>query len=95
MLQMFVPRAAEIDQDKDRRLAAVAKLLAECFSLHAAATYLLEHEPWDFSAVYYPSIDHFSHAFMAGGKCRRRRDGHRISISTFCRVREKSRPPAR
>ena len=65
MLQMFVPRAAEIDQDKDRRLAAVAKLLAECFSLHAAATYLLEHEPWDFSAVYYPSIDHFSHAFMA------------------------------
>ena len=65
MLQMFVPRAAEIDQDKDRRLAIVAKLLAECFSLHAAATYLLEHEPWDFSAVYYPSIDHFSHAFMA------------------------------
>ncbi|HJT80092.1 MAG TPA: alkaline phosphatase family protein [Chthoniobacterales bacterium] len=65
MLQMFVPRAAEIDQDKDRRLAILAKLLAECFSLHAAATYLLEHEPWDFSAVYYPSIDHFSHAFMA------------------------------
>lgn len=65
MLQMFVPRAAEIDQDKDRRLAMLAKLQAECFSLHGAATYLLEHEPWDFSAVYYPSIDHFSHAFMA------------------------------
>ena len=65
MLQMFVPRAAEIDQDKDRRLAMLAKLQAECFSLHAAATYLLEHEPWDFGAVYYPSIDHFSHAFMA------------------------------
>ncbi len=64
MLQMFVPHAAEIDQDKDRRLAVLAKLQAECFSLHAAATYLLEHEPWDFSAVYYPSIDHFSHAFM-------------------------------
>ena len=65
MLQMFVPRAAEIDQDKDRRLAVLAKLLAECFSLHAAATWVLEHEPWDFSAVYYPSVDHFSHAFMA------------------------------
>jgi predicted AlkP superfamily phosphohydrolase/phosphomutase/tetratricopeptide (TPR) repeat protein len=65
MLQMFVPRAAEIDQDKDRQLAMLAKLQAECFSLHGAATYLLEHEPWDFSAVYYPSIDHFSHAFMA------------------------------
>ena len=65
MLKMFVPRAAEIDQDKDRRLAVLAKLLAECFSLHAAATWVLEHEPWDFSAFYYPSIDHFSHAFMA------------------------------
>jgi predicted AlkP superfamily phosphohydrolase/phosphomutase/tetratricopeptide (TPR) repeat protein len=65
MLQMFVPRAAEVDQNKDRKLAVIAKLLAECFSLHAAATYLLEHEPWDFSAVYYPSIDHFSHSFMA------------------------------
>ena len=65
MLQMFVPRAAEIDQDKDRRLAIVAKLLAECFSIHASATWVLEHEPSDFSAFYYPSIDHFSHAFMA------------------------------
>ncbi|MEY2537034.1 MAG: hypothetical protein QOG67_774 [Verrucomicrobiota bacterium] len=65
ILQMFVPRAAEINQDKDRRLAVVAKLQAECLSLHAAATYLLEHEPWDFSAIYYPSIDHFSHGFMA------------------------------
>jgi predicted AlkP superfamily phosphohydrolase/phosphomutase/tetratricopeptide (TPR) repeat protein len=64
-LQMFGPRAADVDQDKDRRLAIVAKLLAECFSIHAAATWLLEHEPWDFGAVYYNTIDHFSHAFMA------------------------------
>ncbi len=65
MLQMFVPRAADVDQDKDRRLAIVAKLLAECFSIHAAATWLLENEPWDFGAVYYNTIDHFSHGFMA------------------------------
>lgn len=65
MLQLFVPLAHKVDQEKDRRLAVLAKLQAECFSLHAAATYLLEHEPWDFSAIYYPSIDHFSHAFMA------------------------------
>src|SRR3954466_4730033 len=64
MLQMFVSRAAQVNQDKDRRLAIVAKLLAECFSIHAAATWLLEHEPWDFGAVYYNTIDHFSHAFM-------------------------------
>ncbi|HEY4282482.1 MAG TPA: alkaline phosphatase family protein [Chthoniobacterales bacterium] len=65
VLQLFVPRAADVDQDKDRRLAIVAKLLAECFSIHAAATWLLEHEPWDFGAVYYNTIDHFSHSFMA------------------------------
>ncbi|MFL6514252.1 MAG: alkaline phosphatase family protein [Chthoniobacterales bacterium] len=64
MLQMFVPRAADVDQDRDRRLAIVAKLLAECFSIHAAATWLLEHEPWDFGAIYYNAIDHFCHAFM-------------------------------
>ena len=25
----------------------------------------MENEPWDFTAVYYDGIDHFSHAFMA------------------------------
>ncbi len=65
MLQLFVPGAHEIDQETDRRLAMLAKLQSECFSLHAAATYLLENEAWDFSAIYYPSLDHFSHAFMA------------------------------
>jgi predicted AlkP superfamily phosphohydrolase/phosphomutase/predicted Zn-dependent protease len=60
----FVPRAAEIDQDTDRRLSAVMRILAECTSVHAAATWLMEHEPWDFMAVYYDAIDHFCHGFM-------------------------------
>jgi predicted AlkP superfamily phosphohydrolase/phosphomutase/tetratricopeptide (TPR) repeat protein len=64
LLQLFVPRAAEVDQKKDHRLEAIARLLAEGFSVHAAATWAMEHEPWDFMAVYYPSIDHFSHGFM-------------------------------
>lgn len=64
LLRLFVPRASEIDQAKDHRLEAIARLLAECFSVHAAATWALEHDPWDFAAVYYPSIDHFSHGFM-------------------------------
>jgi hypothetical protein len=25
----------------------------------------METEPWDFTAIYYDGIDHFSHAFMA------------------------------
>ncbi|MBK1630562.1 hypothetical protein CKO31_07345 [Thiohalocapsa halophila] len=60
----FVPKALEIDQDKDRRLAAVMKVLAECTSVHNAATWLMAHEDWDLCAVYYDAIDHFSHGFM-------------------------------
>ncbi|MBL8231085.1 MAG: tetratricopeptide repeat protein, partial [Bryobacterales bacterium] len=64
LLQTFVPRAAEVDQEKDKRLGTLAKLQAECFTIHAAITQILHTEPWDFAAVYYPSIDHFSHGFM-------------------------------
>ncbi|MBU0675049.1 MAG: alkaline phosphatase family protein [Proteobacteria bacterium] len=60
----FVPKAAEIDQDKDRRLFSVAKILAECATDHAAATWIMENEPWDFMAVYFDAIDHFCHSFM-------------------------------
>ncbi len=60
----FVPLAAEIDQDQDRRLGMVMKILAECVSVHAAALWALEHAPWDFAAVYYDAIDHFCHGFM-------------------------------
>ncbi len=60
----FVPRAAEIDQDKDRRLAGVMKTLAECVTVHSAVTWLMENEPWDLGAVYYDAIDHFAHGFM-------------------------------
>lgn len=64
MIQAFVPRAAEVDQDKDRRLYMLAKILCECVSIHSAATWLIENQPWDFFAVYYDAIDHFSHGFM-------------------------------
>ena len=63
----FVPRAAEIDQSDPaaaKPLQILARQLAECASTHAAATWLMEHEPWDFAAVYYEAIDHVGHAFM-------------------------------
>ena len=60
----FVPKAAEVDQKKDPRLAILAKIIADCTTVHAAATWLMEHEPWDFMGVYYDAIDHFGHAFM-------------------------------
>jgi len=64
MLLPFVPDAAEIDQHKDKRLAQVAKVLAETASVHAAATALMQLELWDFMAVYFDGIDHFCHGFM-------------------------------
>ncbi len=64
MLLPFIPRAAEIDQHKDFRLASVAKVLAETATIHAAATALIQLEPCDFMAVYFDGIDHFCHGFM-------------------------------
>jgi len=69
MVEPFIPLAREIDQNKDKRLAGMMRTLCECVSIHAAATWLLDHplpggQPWDFFAVYYDAIDHFCHGFM-------------------------------
>ena len=61
----FIPNAAKIDQQTDSRLTPFAKVLSDAASIHAVATALMETEPWDFTAVYYDAVDHFSHAFMA------------------------------
>ncbi len=55
-LLTFVPRLREIDQQQDRRVAQFAALLAECVTTHAAATWILEQQPWDFLAVHYGAI---------------------------------------
>ena len=60
----FVPKATEVDQSVDPRLSMVMRILAECTTVHATATDLLEHEEWDFAAIYYDAIDHFCHGFM-------------------------------
>ena len=60
----FLPNGAEIDQDSDQRVSSVMKVLAECSTIHATATDLLENQEWDFAAIYYDAIDHFCHGFM-------------------------------
>lgn len=60
----FIPKAKEIDQDKDNLVATCAKTLAECVTVQSVATHLMETTEWDFMAVYFDAIDHFSHAFM-------------------------------
>ncbi|MFZ5554803.1 MAG: alkaline phosphatase family protein [Bacteroidota bacterium] len=64
ILKNFIPLADNVDQDKDKGLVHIANTLAQTCSIHNAATYLMEHEPWDFMAVYYDGIDHFSHSAM-------------------------------
>ncbi|HEV2176534.1 MAG TPA: alkaline phosphatase family protein [Terriglobia bacterium] len=60
----WIPLAGKIDQEKDKRLASFAKILAENLSIHNAATWILQNQPWDFMAVYFNGIDHFCHGFM-------------------------------
>jgi predicted AlkP superfamily phosphohydrolase/phosphomutase/tetratricopeptide (TPR) repeat protein len=60
----WIRLAAKIDQEKDKRLESFAKILAENLSVHNAATWILQNQPWDFMAVYYNGIDHYSHGFM-------------------------------
>lgn len=60
----FVPNADKIDQSRDRKLYNVAKVTAHAASIQAAFTNIIRNEEWDFSAVYFDSIDHYCHGFM-------------------------------
>jgi len=60
----FIPDAGKIDQEKDKRLGMLTKIIADCSTIHNAATYILENEEWDFLGVYFDAIDHFCHGFM-------------------------------
>ena len=60
----FIPNAERVDQNRDLRVYGVAKVIAECSTIHSAATYIMEQTEWDFMGVYYDAIDHFGHGFM-------------------------------
>lgn len=64
LIMNFVPKLAEIDQDKDHRIEGLAKIIADCTTISRAATALLHYEPWDFAAIYFDSVDHFCHGYM-------------------------------
>jgi predicted AlkP superfamily phosphohydrolase/phosphomutase/tetratricopeptide (TPR) repeat protein len=65
ILRLFVPEFQHINQDQDTSLHDLAGFIADTMSIHAAVTELLVREAWDFAAVYYNVIDHFSHRFMS------------------------------
>ena len=60
----FVPQAQQIDQEKDKRLYNIAKILAEAATIQSASTWILDNQEWDFMGIYLDSIDHFCHGFM-------------------------------
>jgi len=60
----FVPRLAEIDQDADKRPEMIGDVIAETLTVQNAALAVMQHEPWDFTAVYFNGIDYLSHLFM-------------------------------
>jgi tetratricopeptide (TPR) repeat protein len=60
----FLPDFGIINEQKLKPLNSVSKILADCATVHSAATYIIENEDWDFAGVYYDSIDHFNHGFM-------------------------------
>lgn len=64
LMQLFVPRFGDIDQRRDNRLAHLAAHLAECASIHAAATWLAENEPWDFAAIFFPTLERICREFI-------------------------------
>jgi predicted AlkP superfamily phosphohydrolase/phosphomutase/tetratricopeptide (TPR) repeat protein len=65
ILQPFLPEGHKIDQSRDKRLNPLREHLAEAYSVHSAATHLMETDPeWDFMAIYYRAIDEISHHFM-------------------------------
>ncbi|WP_298283243.1 alkaline phosphatase family protein, partial [Novosphingobium sp.] len=64
LIGLFVPRGAEVDQAKDKRLFVLARELSKALSIHNAATWLLQNEPVDFLAVYWRTPDLLFHTFM-------------------------------
>lgn len=60
----FIPNLEKVDQINDPRLNIVTSNLAATATLHCAATYIIENEDWDFTAVYFDAIDHLCHGFM-------------------------------
>ena len=63
----FIPNGANLDQSDKRNqqlLNSLRKITADAATIHAAGTYILEKEAWDFVGIYYDAIDHYGHGFM-------------------------------
>ncbi len=63
-LGLFLPTLDSIDWTRDPRPVQLAQILGEGMSVHAMATWVLEHQEWDFVALYLDTIDRAGQDFM-------------------------------
>ncbi|MFN9038308.1 MAG: alkaline phosphatase family protein, partial [Planctomyces sp.] len=63
-LRPFLPNIERLWAGPGSEAPHCAQLLCEAATIQAVATELLATETWNFSAVYFNSIDHFCHRFM-------------------------------
>lgn len=63
-LAPFIPGIDEGPAVPNERSDALTRFLARATSIHGAATYIAEHEPWNLLGVYFETIDRLSHWFM-------------------------------
>jgi predicted AlkP superfamily phosphohydrolase/phosphomutase/tetratricopeptide (TPR) repeat protein len=63
-LQPFFPDIPASELADDPVVQRATDILAQCATVHNAATLLLEREDWDVAAVYYQALDHFCHLAM-------------------------------
>lgn len=63
-LRPFLPSIERLWAGPGSEAPHCAQLLCEAATIQAVATELLATETWNFSAVYFNSIDHFCHRFM-------------------------------
>ena len=63
-LRSFIPTLQPNDVQTDPAISGLGQGVARAVSSHAAATYLMENEPWDFMAVYFDSLDEMTRSFI-------------------------------
>jgi tetratricopeptide (TPR) repeat protein len=67
LIAPFVPALRDLADrpaGNDERLLSIAKAVAEAATVHAAATWLVENETWDFCALRYEAIAALSRGFL-------------------------------
>ncbi|MGZ4982686.1 MAG: alkaline phosphatase family protein [Chthoniobacterales bacterium] len=60
----FIPSLQTVDASNEPAILHLSQAVAIAASRQAAATYLMENEPWDFLAVYFPSLDEIVRHFI-------------------------------